>query len=264
MNVQNSIERLKPFLYKSRQDYEENNRPVALIVLFMEIALVSILTIIVTNYFWHSINGTKSSFITILEWASAVVIIISNIQYVYVKFDLDSRIKELFKIGDKKYQPIQKHDYNKLNHIIKYDDGQLYRKYQFIEPSKSNQNEIVVEIPKEAKEITDKNTSQEMLERLEQHCIFKALTKHEMSNLLASIREYYIEKAYRLKLEKEKAFTEKQSEINAKVTTKRLKELPLFKGMNEIVKNSENEIENYHELHQIHLKENNKILNKIN
>ncbi|MCW0998338.1 hypothetical protein, partial [Streptococcus anginosus] len=74
---------------------------------------------------------------------------------------------------------------------------------------------------------------------------------------------YYVDKYYRDQLEQKEAVMQRQSEINRRVTSEDINNLPLFKSMASLVNKTEQSVQQYQKEMTYHYKDNQAIINQL-
>src|SRR5699024_3364790 len=132
---------------------------------------------------------------------------------------------------------------SELNGIVKTQNGELFRKYQFINAEQSGTNHITLQVPKNIVFDTYTVKGKPSVEKM---CMFNRLSEMELSDILIPIKQYYEDKEYRAEMERKEAEIKRQSEINSRMTNEDINNLPLFKSMQAIADKTEQDINKYH------------------
>ncbi|MBG1556442.1 hypothetical protein [Staphylococcus aureus] len=251
--------KLDPFIYSSRKDYINKNKTLEFhLVLWGLIGLISMVAIgslcfIFPNDFFITafILGVLFSVIAlVMEFILYSDFYGGGLIKIFFK-----ELKERRKMKRPNYQPLNSDGY-KLNHIVKLENGKLFRLYQFIKPEESDKRYIYYELPKGAQITYGYNDLKET------SCMFQSLNEYELADILTPISQYYINKEYREKIKKREQYINKQSKINQNITDEEINNLPLFKGFRQIENNVKKDIDSYHKENKHNIQKYQSLLNK--
>ncbi|WP_204201106.1 hypothetical protein [Mammaliicoccus sciuri] len=227
---------IKPFEYKDKDDFKKqriNNFRYIAYFNFLLFGFIAMFTVVIFSIMWDH------TLILGLVPLTCLGIVINRIfeRYDIGDFDEERHYRKNMKKSSN-YQPLSLAT-RSLNNVIELENGKLFRKYHFINAEKSNENEIVVELPFNAKEYNLNNTIEE------NSCMFERLSEVDLCNILTPIQDYYIDKKKREKIYKdEKAYNEK-SKLNTEITNNEIESLPVFKSMSKLKENTIKELEVY-------------------
>lgn len=148
------------------------------------------------------------------------------------------------------YQPYNE-KLRELNHIIEMQDGKLFRRYHFINAEESDTKRIVTEIPYSAYEhkedgnisVNVSKQAEDKANAREQACIFERLSEVELANKVTPILEYHRKQKENQAINEKEAYINKQSKLNADITEKDMKQLPLFQSLEKITAQVQKDIE---------------------
>ncbi|OEK59114.1 hypothetical protein [Staphylococcus equorum] len=93
--------------------------------------------------------------------------------------------------------------------------------------------------------------------------MFNQLSEYEMLDILVPIKQYYEKRERTAEINREEAYTNKQSEINRSITSEDINDLPLFKSLQAVANKTEQDIERYNREMKSNVKENQDIAEKI-
>lgn len=234
----------------------------------MIIMMVLIITVVPIMSLGFSVLSKNSPFVTIsamtLPFGFFAILVCGIVLGLagYGVIDFIDECKERYRMRKyPKYIPIEYRVMAELNSVVKMQNGELFRKYQFINAEQSGTNYITLQVPKNILSDTYKVNDTTIAERM---CMFNRLNEMELADILIPIKQYYEDKQYREEIERKEAEIKEQSEANSRITTEDINNLPLFKSMQSLVDKTEEDVKKYHEETQFHLKDNKDIVDKVN
>jgi len=247
-----------PFKYKSRQAYKRHETAGEFWVM---IATIMLIISIVTMMGLAILGLSKSSLFALIGTSISPFIffaILSCIIWLGVsEYRVGDFIDEcIVRYKMRKYPnyiPIEYSAITELNGIVKTQNGELFRKYQFINAEQSGTNHITLQVPKNIVFDTYTVKGKPSVEKM---CMFNRLSEMELSDILIPIKQYYEDKEYRAEMERKEAEIKRQSEINSRMTNEDINNLPLFKSMQAIADKTEQDNNKYHKEMQSNLKDN--------
>lgn len=257
---------INPFKYNSKEAYKRDNTDVefwviiAFLIVVMCISAIFILVafILPKN---NSLALISVAILTFLFFALFIFVAWLSLESYGVGVFIDE-CKARYKMWKhSNYIPIEAKAMSELNSVVKMKNGELFRKYQFINAEKSGTNYITLQVPKNIifDTYTVKGTPSS-----EKMCMFNRLSEMELMDILIPIKQYYEDKQYREEMERKEREIKAQSEANSRITTEDIHNLPLFKSMQSLADKTEEDVKKYHKETQSHLKDNQDIVDKVN
>lgn len=261
-----TFKKLRPFEYNSREAYKRYNTAGEYwVMIALVISIISIISLIIFAILGASkyntlamIGGVIAPFIGLGVLMLALWLGVS--EYSVGDF-IDECIVRYKMWKHSNYIPIEAKAMSELNSVVKMKNGELFRKYQFINAEKSGTNYITLQVPKNIifDTYTVKGTPSS-----EKMCMFNRLSEMELMDILIPIKQYYEDKQYREEMERKETEIKAQSEANSRITTEDIHNLPLFKSMQSLADKTEEDVKKYHKETQSHLKDNQDIVDKVN
>lgn len=256
---------IKPFKYKSRQVYRNQETMGEFWVMIATIVLIISIATIMSLTFFVLPKSSLFSLISVIISPIVLFAILSCIIWLGVSeygmsYFIDE-CKERYKMRKyPNYIPIEYSAITELNSVVKMQSGELFRKYQFINAEKSGTNYITLQVPKNIIFDTYKVKGTPSAEKM---CMFNRLSEMELMDILIPIKQYYEDKQYREEMERKETEIKAQSEANSRIKTEDIHNLPLFKSMQSLADKTEEDIKKYHKETQSHLKDNQDIVDKV-
>lgn len=246
---------VKPYAYTSNKRYRQSDQYLGmgnimtLLISFL-LGSVGLVLALCTS----GVLAFIFCILTLILFTISIFIISYNVLY----YDCSTLIRECkaryYFRKYKTYIPFKKGVIDEFNRVIQLKNGRMYRMYQFINAEQSSRQTITLQLPKDA---------QKVLSSHQTLCMFQALNDVEMAELLLPIRQYYVDKYYRDQLEQKEAVMQRQSEINRRVTSEDINNLPLFKSMASLVNKTEQSVQQYQKEMTYHYKDNQAIINQL-
>lgn len=263
MEIKNfSNVKLRAFEYNSRQEYEQSNKSSDFwVVLGIPTTIIFLITTLGLGRNILLLNDVTMTLGVGLTMICTLLVIASVIWLISSLYDVDDfmeECKERYKMWKyKKYHPIEASTLSKLNSVVQLKNGEMYRKYQFINAEKSDSKYITLQLPREDMTVWQTIKGRPTNENM---CMFKKLSEVEMADILIPIQQYHEDNKYRAELERKEEEIKQQSEINSQVTSEDIKGLPLFKSMKTIADKTAQDVNKYNKEMQSNLKENKNIV----
>lgn len=251
---------IEPFKYNSRQEYEQKNKSGNFWFMLGVITSVLIVCITVFLMYYTSSSNIVIQILTIVAFGLSALCFLGEVLWLFIdEYSLLDFMEECKKRYDmrkyRNYIPLEYQAWAELNSVIQLKNGEMYRKYQFINAEKSGVHHITLQLPKG--DMIECSTNENM-------CMFKRLSEVEMTDILIPIKQYHEDEQYRIEMERKEAEIKRQSKINSRITNEDINNLPLFKSMQAIADKTEQDINNYHKEMQSNLNDNQDIMDKAN